>query len=154
MRALAPELRLWGHTGRNRPSFAACNGAEVLVVIKRVAGNNWKTVPQGLTHSPIAYSTARLKPCPSFRVFPQPVKPGRRPTKNHLLTWAGFRMETLALLQSFTNCPLQLGTSKTNDRLQSYMVGCPLRENDFADRVTYGTGCGRRSLSGARSIQD
>ena len=33
-------------------------------------------------------------------------------------------------------------------------VGCPLGEVDFADRVTYGRGCGRRRLPGAGSIQD
>ena len=63
-------------------------------------------------------------------------------------------METLALLQFFTNCPRQLAHSDIHDRLKSYMVGRPLSEIDFADRVTYGTGFGRRRLPGAESIQD
>jgi hypothetical protein len=69
------------------------------------------------------------------------------------LTWASFRMETLALLQYFTNCLLQLAHSDAKDRLKSYVVGCPLGEIDFAVRVTYGTGCGRGSLESAGSIQ-
>jgi hypothetical protein len=63
-------------------------------------------------------------------------------------------METLALLQYFTNCPLQLARSDAEYRLKSFMVGCPLGEIDFADRVTYGTGFGRRHLESAGSIQD
>jgi hypothetical protein len=52
VRALAPEVRFLGHAGRNRPSFAEGKGAQVLVVTKKFA---WKTVPQGLKPSPIAY---------------------------------------------------------------------------------------------------
>jgi hypothetical protein len=64
-----------GHAGENGPSFAACKDVEVLVVTKKFAGNHWKTVPQGLKPSPIAYSTARLKPCPSSSEFFRSLKP-------------------------------------------------------------------------------
>src|SRR5271168_665427 len=52
MRALAPEVRF-----------------SMLVPTRKLS---WKTVPQGpqgLKPSPIAYFTARLKPCPSYSVF-------------------------------------------------------------------------------------
>jgi hypothetical protein len=39
------------------------------VATKKFAANHWKTVPQGLKPSPITYSTARLKACPSFNEF-------------------------------------------------------------------------------------
>jgi hypothetical protein len=73
--SLAPEVRLLGHAGRNRPSFVTCKGAEVLVVAKKFARNHWKNVPQGLKPSPIAYSTARLKPFARPVSFLQPLKP-------------------------------------------------------------------------------
>jgi PadR family transcriptional regulator, regulatory protein PadR len=61
MRALAPEVRLFGHAEGNRPSFAACKGADALLDTKKFVGNHWKTVPQGLKPSPIAlHGTADL----------------------------------------------------------------------------------------------
>jgi hypothetical protein len=122
------------------------------VVTKRFAGNNWKTVPQGLKPSPIAYSSA--KAVPFVQSFSATCK-ARSQTKQKSFVDMGWLQDgNSCSIAIFYQLPPPIGTSKTNDRLQSYMVGCPLRENDFADRVTYGTGCGRRNLSGARSIQD
>jgi hypothetical protein len=62
MRALAPEVRLFRMPDE---PLDARKGVEVLVLTKKFAGNHWKDVPQGLKPSPIAYSMARLTPCPS-----------------------------------------------------------------------------------------
>jgi hypothetical protein len=69
MRALAPEVRLWANTERNRPFFASSKRAEVLGGHKEIRQKSLKTAPQGLKPSPIACSTARLNPCPSFSEF-------------------------------------------------------------------------------------
>jgi hypothetical protein len=53
------------------------------MLTKQFAGNHWKTVPQGLKPSPIAHSTARLKPCPSSsESFRGLFKPWRECPKN------------------------------------------------------------------------
>jgi hypothetical protein len=65
----SPEVRLWDMPDEIGPLSRHVK-PEVLVVTRRFAGNHWKTGPQGLKPSPIAYwKAARLKPCPSSNDF-------------------------------------------------------------------------------------
>jgi hypothetical protein len=64
MRALAPEVRLLGHAGRNRPSFLACKGAVVLVVTKKFERESLENRTSGAEalSGHILYGTAEAVP--------------------------------------------------------------------------------------------